>query len=452
MSYPSARKLADRLSSKFSDPQNTRGCPVCLAKLSYRLTGDRDLVPHIPRLRVDCHALFDACVLQLVFPHEPGGLERLALQLRANRGRCSLHARGGADRSADEHLDDFWGVANQILMVALQTGNGAFEDRMWSRSKLFSDRRGRWPAHVDQLFPDGARTAVDTLVSHCERYISVRPLDTLYVMTMVARAAILPVLAEEAVRLRLIAIILKTLDPEASGISERAPWLVAEGDLHARETATRMLEALMKGPGALPEDAGMLFFSGHESSLIDVVGRVSESLAADHPLRSDLQTSWFVLSNRSGVRLPPHLAPPLTIPPKRDEHYGRNAVIKSVYYLSMLCMRSRSCAGPGCTLSAFENAGGRPFPQCARCKVPRYCSRACQRADWKGGVGVPVPHKRLCGAFGKLGASECPQLTLEEFTEAFVRAEPQLDDADVHALNEFVNYGIRAILGHDLPN
>jgi hypothetical protein len=48
------------------------------------------------------------------------------------------------------------------------------------------------------------------------------------------------------------------------------------------------------------------------------------------------------------------------------------------------CVARAGCAAVGC---AAEEASS----VCSRCQAVRYCSRECQRTDWKA-------HKRLCAA------------------------------------------------------
>ncbi|KAF9022941.1 hypothetical protein BDZ89DRAFT_1115275 [Hymenopellis radicata] len=51
------------------------------------------------------------------------------------------------------------------------------------------------------------------------------------------------------------------------------------------------------------------------------------------------------------------------------------------------------CFGPGCTKAYHEDVAG--FQVCSACQVVRYCSRDCQRADWKTGEH---PHRQVCPA------------------------------------------------------
>ncbi|EJD39470.1 hypothetical protein AURDEDRAFT_116137 [Auricularia subglabra TFB-10046 SS5] len=67
----------------------------------------------------------------------------------------------------------------------------------------------------------------------------------------------------------------------------------------------------------------------------------------------------------------------------------------------------------------------------ARCKVPRYCSRACQRADW---TGAGTAHKDLCRVFCKLNSASCTPANLAELEGALEPAFPSFDARDRDAL------------------
>jgi hypothetical protein len=70
-----------------------------------------------------------------------------------------------------------------------------------------------------------------------------------------------------------------------------------------------------------------------------------------------------------------------------DAHTGRYAVALDdgkELSLKAECVARAGCAAAGC---ASEEASST----CGRCEAVRYCSRECQRADWKA-------HKGACAA------------------------------------------------------
>ena len=50
---------------------------------------------------------------------------------------------------------------------------------------------------------------------------------------------------------------------------------------------------------------------------------------------------------------------------------------------------TRYCSADRCLL--MEEEDGRPFSKCEQCRLARYCSRECQKYDWKHGG-----HKHDC--------------------------------------------------------
>ena len=49
-----------------------------------------------------------------------------------------------------------------------------------------------------------------------------------------------------------------------------------------------------------------------------------------------------------------------------------------------------SCARCGKTYALDENGKGKALSKCAKCSQTKYCSRDCQKVDWKAG------HKEAC--------------------------------------------------------
>ena len=57
----------------------------------------------------------------------------------------------------------------------------------------------------------------------------------------------------------------------------------------------------------------------------------------------------------------------------------------------MAAQHSGGCSHPGCgQLIGVSEAAGAGLMRCTRCRQRTYCSKACQKAGWKGG------HKQEC--------------------------------------------------------
>ncbi|EJD39455.1 hypothetical protein AURDEDRAFT_146600 [Auricularia subglabra TFB-10046 SS5] len=225
MEYLATKALADRLARDLADPREPASCHVCLGQ--FMIAMNNDSFQHLQRLRVDCQALFDACVAIFAIRRTPEELERLPLRLAANRRRCNIHRVDSRVRTLapDVHLHTLFQSTGYIFCAAVHLGERPFVNRATSAGKSFSDRQGRWPARVEQLFPGGVHAALDGLLAHCELYISETPIAMIADILDIARPVLFPVLCSEPFRTRLVDVVLKMLDPVASGIAQRAPWL-----------------------------------------------------------------------------------------------------------------------------------------------------------------------------------------------------------------------------------
>ncbi|EJD39429.1 hypothetical protein AURDEDRAFT_128228 [Auricularia subglabra TFB-10046 SS5] len=434
MSYSSAKATAEKLARHLADPRDPTLCPLCLGASTRTLC--QDFIEHFPRLRIECHPLFDACIATLTLRRTPDEVTQLQRKLISNLQCCRKH-RGPDDLyqplSAPVYLRSVLENAGYVFTTAVEQGERSFAARA-EKNKAFADKRGRWPVHVEQLFPDGVHAAVDALLGYCELYISAAPIGVIRGMLIAARSAILPVLLADAFRPRVVDVALKMLDPVASGIAANAPWLL-ENRLAFNEIRL-FVGILMIGPGGLPRDVTELF-AGYEPELLRVLGPVTENLAHDDTLFPSLAGWCAGVAKRQNMPLPPRVARWVE---SSLAHPDRNRPpAHFVYQLVLLLTGSRICSGPACTLSSLQTEDAKPFPACARCRVPRYCSRACQRRDWKGDGGAPVPHKRVCSVLGKLGAHACPALTRDQFADAYARAEPLLDATDRAAIATFIS-------------
>lgn len=263
LDYPAVKSKADRLARQISDPRSPSACSACLGKFAYHL--EADWLEHLPRLRAECYALFDASIAVLVVHRTPEELGPLAARLRLNLVQCSAHRLDRRFRLSDPrmYVVNLMDCASDNVRAALRLGSHAFADRATRAGKPFSDKQGRWPARVEQLFPGGARATVEGLLAGCEMYLSNGPLDALSTLLLVARPMALPVLQTNACIQRLVSVLLKMLDPVGSGIALSAPWFLKHRQ--ALDTACRILEVIIGGPGSLPGE-GTRLLSGHEAS------------------------------------------------------------------------------------------------------------------------------------------------------------------------------------------
>lgn len=84
---------------------------------------------------------------------------------------------------------------------------------------------------------------------------------------------------------------------------------------------------------------------------------------------------------------------------------------------------ARKCNTPSCDKMPWQLSKLK-FDRCFRCKQVRYCSKECQKADWKGG------HKKACKLSVQTTATTdtAPEPTIaEEATTTTTDADPRID-------------------------
>ncbi|EJD39456.1 hypothetical protein AURDEDRAFT_171457 [Auricularia subglabra TFB-10046 SS5] len=440
MSFLEAKNIADALARGMENPQEIAVCPVCLAHFADRLS--QDLLEHLSRLRLECHAFFDTCLAVLVKLRNLEELARLPSMLAMNRSRCDVAEHRGDTRSlsSDEWLHVLLQSTGHVFTTTVQLGAHSFAARVEKPGKPFADKLGRWPVRVEQLFPDGAQSAVT-------RRRTAIPLRALRRGGAVGyafcddlcRAAC----GFASPRRRTVPynIVIRMLVPAKYGISGGSPYTSLHHPRHSIASAEHVLEVLRSGPGCVQYE-GVHFFAGYEEPLYRILCALVNRMDESDATLGDLSAWCYDIGGRNGIALP-HRAQQWLY--RYDGPAGSlgsvlKALADNVHYFVRMHMTSRVCAGPGCTLSALQTDRGKPFPACARCRVPRYCSRGCQRADWKGASGsVHAPHKDVCGVLCKLNAAACTTTNVGEFQDTIKHAFPQFDDADRAALRGIIS-------------
>ncbi|KAH7060944.1 hypothetical protein BKA62DRAFT_629675, partial [Auriculariales sp. MPI-PUGE-AT-0066] len=74
-----------------------------------------------------------------------------------------------------------------------------------------------------------------------------------------------------------------------------------------------------------------------------------------------------------------------------------------------------------------------PLKSCGRCQIPRYCSRDCQRQDWK------VAHKAVCPALTRLLGSILGVRVLDLSAQTLDDAFNDMSDADQMELTSWLD-------------
>ncbi|EJD34087.1 hypothetical protein AURDEDRAFT_176857 [Auricularia subglabra TFB-10046 SS5] len=432
LTYDSINAEASRLASALSDATEPSACPLCLLDLSLALVDDPNARAELPRLRAECHEIFDTSMRTLLLPRTSADLRNLRARLALNRRRCNISTCVD-DPEAPAPLDymaDFFGGLLHVADAGLSQGERSAVGRASMPHKPFSDKQRRWPSGAEQLLPYGGKAAVDALLDLDDRQFSGGgPFCILTCLFAVARELVLPpVLADANTRSRLLRIILRDL-------KHKHPGGGVETDVPFRNVLS-FLSVVHHAPNAAPAD-GSALFAGYERALMPPLIAGLANLPAGGIERGILTSAIVHLYVSAGfpreVEIPAGVFEWMCSDTNDPDLSFGHLLGVVVLHLS----RSRRCANLDCGMSELE-LGGRPFRMCSRCKVPRYCSKTCQQRDWNQRSGHP--HKTVCRALCVVDAKACSSYPeIARFAESkYVDAARGLSPEDKHVLRGFV--------------
>ncbi|EJD42876.1 hypothetical protein AURDEDRAFT_168124 [Auricularia subglabra TFB-10046 SS5] len=423
MQYDDLKRAALLISKQLADPRRLTACPICLGNFSCSLTYE-----DVPRLREECHELFDRCVLLFMTPRAP---DKVAQAQRA-ASQCRQH-RLRADMTINKRLMIILDSVESIVTMALYAGDQSPAARAINTKKAFSNRSGQWPSRLEQLLPLGAEQGVAWLLDLSELRIAGGPLGMLANCVIMARDVVLPVVLSDAHRPRVVSILCKTLTMNPW----KSPW-----NNEPRSVAMAFIDAVNRGPGAVPRHFDLLV-SGSEMT----VYRAMCQAVCDAPDTPDSQ-GWLhplvMCCTKLHIVLNAQSDEPLPLPPKRVQQHLQETVFnkdeKDAYPLlvHMLIKQAADvarCAGPGCGVATLQGGNLSKFQVCARCRIPRYCSKACQARAWK--TGTP-PHKAVCAVLCKFDAHKNVGGPHSTFEEAYARTLGQLSGREIDVFNAWL--------------
>ncbi|EJD39445.1 hypothetical protein AURDEDRAFT_171446 [Auricularia subglabra TFB-10046 SS5] len=443
MTYHNTKILAERFARQLSEPADVTICPVCFS--SYAMTLSNMLAHHLPRLRAECHVLFDACIRALFLPRAQNDFDKLRLSLAMKHRRCTRPGcKPERPGTGINYLRVFLDTLGQVVHSGLHLGEGSAVERASMTNKAFSDRQGRWPSRVSQLFPYGEQATVDALLDLANLFISASPLGLVNELLMVCRPVLLPLLLADGNRKRMLSYLVRVLDPrERPALERAAPWLFGHGK-PLFTTATAFIHAVRSGPNAVPCE-GPQFFASRERTLLRVATDIIDTL-------DDADNAMTLLAPFA-LDLCKKLGPPTPVPARawewtraqREQYQPAFAPI--LFSMITQLAHRRRCAAVECARSELQtDDSGKRLQHCARCKVPRYCSKECQAADWHG-AGDVVPHRVVCAVLCKIAGQASARLTQEEFAGHYASAVRDFTPDDYVALNAFATT-LGQLFGH----
>ncbi|KZV90221.1 hypothetical protein EXIGLDRAFT_127368, partial [Exidia glandulosa HHB12029] len=462
-------------------------CPLCLHNFAFSLEQD---LGALDELRATGHDFWNACMGIVAAPRKDDDSSLAALEnhFADMTDRCQtrvhfLHDFGPHGCRLDQGsrlYRTFFHSVFRCIWNALTYGDRAVSSLVTTHPQrgFNSKRRGLWPASIAELFPAGERETVSALVFWCTQLFSLHPLIIITELLLIARPIILPLLMCEPEHGRLVWSLVQFLDPVTSACPRPDPrgpclwpggqapcelpddWLLFPcivkeeyrlGWTSRRDgyrVANKFLTFLRIGLDSGPDD-GNNFTRGYEEALLHTFQRAAIKFHDDRST-GDMNID-ALLDYVSGMQW--RLGLPATALDNdflrvryasRIESYEdiEFSVATPIFAFLELQQKTRSCCGPDCALPMERNAApGLPFSLCSRCKFTRYCSKACQKRDWKehstAGLKSTYSHKQLCPVFcrllGQPGLSK-EYKEVKDFEEAFFQPEVCIDDHDLDIL------------------
>ncbi|EJD41848.1 hypothetical protein AURDEDRAFT_186289 [Auricularia subglabra TFB-10046 SS5] len=415
--------------AKLDPPDNPAVCPLCLARFLTELWADSK--KPLRHLRYSCHPLFNALMRVLSSPHVFERRHALSRALVRNQHQCRTCCPVPVPRAVFlqrlkkvAREDDIYDSALDLYVSGCGT---AIYNALHSARTSFGNERGVWPSAPEHIFPTGPETTMYTLVvwflTPCVRWDRV---GMSFVAIMFAhRPLAFAALVAGSNRTRILELSISALDEcirqckaalatasdtfTATGIFSR-PFDAVRPVLEKYGGALQVLSCVRSGTGGKATEFEQ-FVKGYERPLYDRVLGVLELTPGEHYL--DL----------AGVAT--FLAHLLSIPEQEKPNFLIAAADRA--YLPLLdpffalyqdlhdAHDDWRCRGPGCTRISHDTTSGQRFARCARCKLSQYCSRECQRRDWKRDG---IPHKEVCPILQQVFAAANLRMEPEEFSDA----------------------------------
>ncbi|EJD34858.1 hypothetical protein AURDEDRAFT_176111 [Auricularia subglabra TFB-10046 SS5] len=359
-----------------------------------------------------CHDFWDACIANITAPRSESDITRLREQLRKNIRDCehkASHPRPVPEIA--EPLRLFIHCLYTFLQHCLapppdENGHtGIFLGK--DPKKAFTNRPGMWPLHPNDLIPFGERACAAAHVRWCCEMFSPRAVACLSCLLQGSRPTLFPSLLESPLRERVVWCLVQLLNADVGedhfvwdmSVPYAAPqplpsWMRAAAKYLGVGLAATFLRNLLWGPDGLPDDAIRLSL-GFERTLLPALN-VGLGLATGTSSEREISAlvRWACLLYDRMEEPKPFLHEVARREMRRLDAPMEPAEMEELYQ-GMLChiYVVRTCSGPSCGRGIHETDTGKAFPLCAGCKFTQYCSKQCQRADWKD---ASFPHKDFC--------------------------------------------------------
>ncbi|EJD35495.1 hypothetical protein AURDEDRAFT_188720 [Auricularia subglabra TFB-10046 SS5] len=416
-------QIADFVAAAFADPFLPTLCPFCFMAFAHEIKSPEQ----IGLIQTKCHAVWTVLAAFISAEWTTAREETVTACLEHAAVSCPEHSSCDLDMPiGNTFFGRVYTFASAYIHKALTESK--------HRYKGFGRTASRWPFATEQLFPYGPERTVRSLVAQLPRFSSVHVV--LHDVLKFHRPLILPVLLLPDLRAQMRAALLSRLTTCTSlvndGLAEFGPPVshvlrrtTMQEPLMACLGVTWLLLAVVRGRGARPDDKAR-FSLGRETELfkaldvfLTLVGDCDEYAGMGY-LAGYLWLPMSPSQRRSvGYPQPPPYASNIEAGKDLDDPY------RALRFHLRSRPRQRACSRPGCTTADPRLA------QCGKCHVASYCSRDCQRADWKDEL---LPHKAVCDALQELRTFtplDSPEMTPNEFAAACAEHEFPLERVDL---------------------
>ncbi|KZV98317.1 hypothetical protein EXIGLDRAFT_763623 [Exidia glandulosa HHB12029] len=263
-------------------------------------------------------------------------------------------------------------------------------------------KAGHWPSTPDQLFPLGPERTIDHLVHSAQHR---GPANLLSAMLQRHR----PRVFEEITKPKNHAFLLRvTIDAFEAAARLAATTLSTYNQSMDRPSAaptpasdeavikavkrydpfTTLLAIILAGVDSQPRELARFAFryeDGLYRAIVSVLTHLSD-VEEWHPALLEVAIALYQKLDVAHRRDPP---------PFIRAGVEENLKAQEDVYLLLggafpLLFRRRACTRPACGEQPHTRPGNTAFAKCASCKAVQYCSRECQRADWR------EEHRDIC--------------------------------------------------------
>ncbi|EJD37941.1 hypothetical protein AURDEDRAFT_129117 [Auricularia subglabra TFB-10046 SS5] len=436
LSSPSAHKLLEELERGLRDPASPSACPVCVALFELLCMHPSVRKDNIRLLRTEHPQFLSDIMGVLTAVRNDTWCSEFALSLQTIIHNCSRHSHAMHGRVARDFTSDR--CLPRLLASLCSIVNNCFPE---ITGRSVDGRRFRfskyWPAQPCDLLargPDGFHGMLRWLTNVDDASV----IRTYTHVFLWCRSSFYTAFADRdatSVFLRAVCHLLKSA---TAALRRRQHDRARRGTIdpgHRMACLAEFLDFL----AVLGTDEWPIwgeFLTGHESELLASLTPAIDACRDDQDvvrahLRNFLYQVHSSLGDDSLRYMPSRVADKMF---ERDLSGGGSFELFRTL-LNTLSMR-RCCSLQGCPHKI--SSGGSLFT-CASCKIPRYCSKACQTEHWGGSV---YPHKVTCALLTPIVTRAPPSMAPDAF-EAACRAM----GVDVGQLSII----FAGLIGHRIP-